>query len=153
VFLGPKVLRRHGCTAGRHATSQPRCHAQPSHTPYDCAQAANEAHDGSAATNASRDAQQLLHAVQSEEDFTMQVLPLLPLQSRHARNAWHNCRAICARGCWSWRRWLACCSRAQLASYHHVVARTRALTNSTGLINFPIYTEFLYIYVNATDAF
>jgi hypothetical protein len=42
------------------------------------AQAANEAHDSSAATAASRDAHQLLHAVQSEEGFTMQV----PLHSR-----------------------------------------------------------------------
>ena len=83
----------------------------------------------------------------------MQVLQLQPLQSRHARNAWHNYRAIYARGRLSWRRGRACCSSALLASYTHVVARTRALTNSTGLINFPIYTEFLYIYVNATDAF
>jgi hypothetical protein len=44
-------------------------------------QAANEAHDSSAATAASRDAHQLLHAVQSEEGFTMQV----PLHSRAQR--------------------------------------------------------------------
>ncbi len=128
MCLGPKVLRRHGCTAG-YLTSLRCRQAQPTHTPYDCAQAANEAHDGSAATNASRDAQQLLHAVQSEEGFTMQVLQLQPLQSRHARNDWHNYRAIYARGRWSWRRWRACSSSALLASYNHVVTRTRALTN------------------------
>jgi hypothetical protein len=42
------------------------------------AQAANEARDGSAAAAAARDAQQLLHAVQSEESFTMQVHPCPP---------------------------------------------------------------------------
>lgn len=36
-------------------------------------QEANQASDVSAATSASRDAQQLLQAVQSDESFTMQV--------------------------------------------------------------------------------
>ncbi len=41
----------------------------------DIEQEANQASDGSAAMNASRDAQQLLQAVQSDDSFTMQVLP------------------------------------------------------------------------------
>jgi hypothetical protein len=45
------------------------------HSPQHLKQEANQAHDGSAATAASREAQQLLQAVQADENFTMQVLP------------------------------------------------------------------------------
>jgi hypothetical protein len=50
------------------------------HSPQRLKQEANQAHDGSAATAASREAQQLLQAVQADESFTMQVLtpPLRP---------------------------------------------------------------------------
>lgn len=52
------------------------------HSPQRLKQEANQAHDGSAATAASREAQQLLQAVQADESFTMQVLTLPPSPSR-----------------------------------------------------------------------
>ena len=45
------------------------------HSPQHLKQEANQAHDGSAATAASREAHQLLQAVRADENFTMQVLP------------------------------------------------------------------------------
>ena len=52
------------------------------HSPQRLKQEANQAHDGSAATAASREAQQLLQAVQADESFTMQVLTPPPSPSR-----------------------------------------------------------------------
>ena len=75
-----------GCAsaAGRKSSVPlwPPCRSAASHLCYvavACSthtlqQAANEAHDSSAAASACRDAQQLLHSVHSEESFTMQVI-------------------------------------------------------------------------------
>ncbi len=70
--LGSEVLQCHGFIAGGGAQLCPRALPADNNARV---QAANEAHDSSAATAASRDAHQLLHAVQSEEGFTMQVPP------------------------------------------------------------------------------
>ncbi len=66
--VGPEVLLCHGRAAGGRAAASVS-------SLRDIEQEANQASDGSAAMNASRDAQQLLQAVQSDDSFTMQVPP------------------------------------------------------------------------------